>query len=73
MQGDKIADFMFGITPDLTCLGKVIGGGLPVGAYAGKQVELSISYASDWSVQGLGAFVDRGASRFIVTDLEELL
>lgn len=27
-------------------------------AYAGKQVELSITYVSDWSVQGLGAFVD---------------
>ncbi|MNZ44181.1 Glutamate-1-semialdehyde 2,1-aminomutase [compost metagenome] len=27
----------FGITPDLTCLGKVIGGGLPVGAYGGKK------------------------------------
>lgn len=26
----------FNITPDLTCLGKVIGGGLPVGAYGGK-------------------------------------
>jgi len=26
----------FGIDPDLTCLGKVIGGGLPVGAYGGK-------------------------------------
>ena len=26
-----------GITPDLTCLGKVIGGGLPVGAYGGKR------------------------------------
>lgn len=25
------------ITPDLTCLGKVIGGGLPVGAYGGKK------------------------------------
>lgn len=28
----------FGITPDLTCLGKIIGGGLPVGAYGGKAV-----------------------------------
>ncbi|MEI7025226.1 glutamate-1-semialdehyde 2,1-aminomutase [Paenibacillus sp. y28] len=28
---------LFGITPDLTCLGKVIGGGLPVGAYGGKR------------------------------------
>lgn len=27
----------FGITPDLTCLGKIIGGGLPVGAYGGKR------------------------------------
>lgn len=26
-----------GVTPDLTCLGKVIGGGLPVGAYGGKK------------------------------------
>ncbi|KAB5532175.1 hypothetical protein DKX38_018845 [Salix brachista] len=26
----------FGITPDLTALGKIIGGGLPVGAYGGK-------------------------------------
>jgi len=27
----------FGIVPDLTCLGKIIGGGLPVGAYGGKK------------------------------------
>lgn len=27
----------FGIDPDLTCLGKVLGGGLPVGAFAGKR------------------------------------
>ncbi|WP_434120724.1 glutamate-1-semialdehyde 2,1-aminomutase [Salinicoccus roseus] len=27
----------YGITPDLTCLGKVIGGGLPVGAYGGRR------------------------------------
>lgn len=27
----------FDIDPDITCLGKVIGGGLPVGAYAGKR------------------------------------
>jgi glutamate-1-semialdehyde 2,1-aminomutase len=26
----------FGVSPDLTCLGKVIGGGLPVGAYGGR-------------------------------------
>lgn len=27
----------YGITPDMTCLGKVIGGGLPVGAYGGRK------------------------------------
>ncbi len=26
----------YGVLPDLTCLGKIIGGGLPVGAYGGK-------------------------------------
>lgn len=31
------AQARWGIDPDLTCLGKVIGGGLPVGAYAGKR------------------------------------
>jgi len=27
----------FGVIPDLTCLGKIVGGGLPVGAYGGKR------------------------------------
>jgi len=27
----------YGVMPDLTCLGKIIGGGLPVGAYGGKK------------------------------------
>lgn len=31
------AQARFGITPDLTCLGKIIGGGLPVGAYGGRR------------------------------------
>ena len=30
------AQKIFGIRPDLTCLGKIIGGGLPVGAYGGR-------------------------------------
>ena len=30
------AQGLFGIQPDLTCLGKIIGGGLPVGAYGGR-------------------------------------
>jgi hypothetical protein len=31
---------------------------IDLGAYAGRQVEVSISYASDWGTQGLGTFVD---------------
>ncbi|WP_238652103.1 glutamate-1-semialdehyde 2,1-aminomutase [Paenibacillus piscarius] len=31
------AQGLFGMDPDLTCFGKVIGGGLPVGAYGGKK------------------------------------
>lgn len=34
--GYHCAQGYFNVTPDLTCLGKVIGGGLPVGAYGGK-------------------------------------
>jgi len=31
------AQAKFGVIPDLTCLGKIIGGGLPVGAYGGRK------------------------------------
>ena len=31
------AQGLFGVTPDITCLGKIIGGGLPVGAYGGRR------------------------------------
>lgn len=31
------AQGMYGVRPDLTCLGKIIGGGLPVGAYGGRR------------------------------------
>ena len=41
MSGFRVAyggaQSVFGIKPDLTCLGKVIGGGLPVGAYGGRR------------------------------------
>jgi hypothetical protein len=48
---------------------------IDLGAYAGKQVEVSIAYASDWSVQGLGVFVDdvalsNGASTSFETGLD---
>lgn len=31
------AQELFGIKPDLTCLGKILGGGLPIGAYGGRR------------------------------------
>lgn len=31
------AQSYYGVTPDLTCLGKIIGGGMPVGAFGGKR------------------------------------
>ncbi len=31
------AQAYYGITPDLTCLGKIVGGGMPVGAFGGKR------------------------------------
>jgi len=41
MSGFRVAyggaQELYGITPDLTCLGKIIGGGLPVGAYGGRK------------------------------------
>lgn len=36
------AQGLWGLDPDLTCLGKVIGGGLPVGAYAGKKAIMAM-------------------------------
>jgi glutamate-1-semialdehyde 2,1-aminomutase len=46
MTGFRIAfggaQAYYGITPDMTCLGKVIGGGLPVGAYGGKKEIMSM-------------------------------
>ncbi|QWA10069.1 glutamate-1-semialdehyde 2,1-aminomutase [Sodalis ligni] len=31
------AQSYYGVTPDLTCLGKIIGGGMPVGAFGGRR------------------------------------
>ncbi len=43
----------FGILPDLTCLGKIIGGGLPVGAYGGRK-EIMDNIAPDGPVYQAG-------------------
>lgn len=43
----------YGVSPDLTCLGKIIGGGLPVGAYGGK-AEIMNCIAPDGPVYQAG-------------------
>ena len=47
------AQSLYGITPDLSCFGKVIGGGLPVGAYGGKK-EIMSQIAPEGSVYQAG-------------------
>ncbi len=36
------AQSLYGVVPDITCLGKIIGGGFPVGAYGGKEEVMSM-------------------------------
>jgi glutamate-1-semialdehyde 2,1-aminomutase len=47
------AQTLFGVHPDLTCFGKIIGGGLPVGAYGGK-LDLMSKVAPQGSVYQAG-------------------
>ncbi|MGW8287800.1 MAG: glutamate-1-semialdehyde 2,1-aminomutase, partial [Desulfobulbales bacterium] len=47
------AQSRFNIAPDLTCLGKIIGGGLPVGAYGGRK-EIMAQIAPDGPVYQAG-------------------
>ena len=42
----------YGVRPDLTCLGKIIGGGLPVGAYGGSRKVMSEVVAARGRVPG---------------------
>ena len=41
-SGQECSQALYGIDPDITCLGKVIGGGLPVAAYGGKRHIMSM-------------------------------
>lgn len=47
------AQGLYGVTPDLTCLGKVVGGGLPCAAYGGKEKYMR-QVAPDGSVYQAG-------------------
>jgi glutamate-1-semialdehyde 2,1-aminomutase len=47
------AQELYGIEPDLTCLGKIIGGGLPVGAYGGRK-EIMATMAPEGDIYQAG-------------------
>jgi glutamate-1-semialdehyde 2,1-aminomutase len=47
------AQELYGVMPDLTCLGKIIGGGLPVGAYGGRR-EIMEKMAPEGSIYQAG-------------------
>ena len=60
------AQQVFGVRPDLTCLGKIIGGGLPVGAYGGRADVMELvapvgTRLSGGNAVGKSAGDDRGA------------
>ena len=47
------AQELYGVLPDITCLGKIIGGGLPVGAYGGRK-EIMKSMAPEGTIYQAG-------------------
>ncbi|MDG0866879.1 aspartate aminotransferase family protein [Candidatus Lucifugimonas marina] len=47
----------YGVTPDLTCFGKVVGGGMPVGAFGGREDIMSM-----WDPSGGGATVQHAGT-----------
>jgi len=62
----------FGIVPDLTCLGKIIGGGLPVGAFGGR-AEIMDLLAPDGPVYQAGTLSGNPLAMAAgITALEEL-
>ena len=63
------AQELYGVRPDLTCLGKIIGGGLPVGAYGGRPLAVAAGLATLRALEdrkgyarleALGARLERG-------------
>jgi glutamate-1-semialdehyde 2,1-aminomutase len=62
----------YGVTPDLTCLGKIIGGGLPAAAYGGRS-EVMASVAPDGPVYQAGTLSGNPLAVAAGTKMLELL
>lgn len=56
------AQAMYGIEPDLTALGKLIGGGLPIGAFGGRADIMEVFHPEDGSVDHSGTFIANPAT-----------
>ena len=56
------AQQLYGVRPDMTCLGKVIGGGLPLGVYGGRADVMGV-VAPDGPVYQAGHAVGKSAGR----------
>lgn len=52
---------LLGITPDLTCLGKPIGGGIPIGAVGGREDVMSVVGALDPRAEHFGPLFPMGS------------
>ena len=72
--GKQSAQGLFNVTPDLTTLGKVIGGGMPVGAFGGKK-EIMAHLAPEGPVYQAGTLsgnpVAMAAGLAALTELEK--
>ncbi|MCD6338537.1 MAG: glutamate-1-semialdehyde 2,1-aminomutase [Verrucomicrobia bacterium] len=70
--GPAGAQGRFGVTPDLTCLGKIIGGGLPVGAFGGR-AEIMDRLAPEGPVYQAGTLSGNPAAMAAgIAEIEEL-
>jgi glutamate-1-semialdehyde 2,1-aminomutase len=67
----KCAQGYFGVTPDLTALGKAIGGGFPISCYAGKR-EIMGTLARCEAVDGGTYFDNPLGMAAMITTIEEL-
>ena len=46
----------FGVAPDLVAMGKIIGGGMPIGAYGGREDIMSKVVVDDWGQCATGQY-----------------
>jgi glutamate-1-semialdehyde 2,1-aminomutase len=66
------AQSLYGITPDLTCFGKALGGGMPIGAYGGR-ADIMSSLLPEGDVYQAGTFSGNPATMAAAVETVRLL